>query len=108
MPRLRPCSATGAPPSTAGGRSSRSAVAAMTRGHAYRHVALPCGLFLLALDTLVDLLAMHRDVARGVDADAHLIALDAKDGHGDLVADHQRFPDPAGEYEHGRSPVAVR
>ena len=36
-------------------------------------------MILFALDALVDLLAVDRDVLRRVDADPHLIALDAQE-----------------------------
>ena len=61
----------------------------------------PVGLCLLALDALVDFLAMHGDVARGVDADTHLVALDAKDGNGDFVTNHEGLAHATSQDQHG-------
>ncbi|VBI73313.1 Uncharacterised protein [Burkholderia pseudomallei] len=46
---------------------------------------------LLGLYAPVDFFAMDADVGRGLDAEANLIAVNAKDGDGDLVANVQRF-----------------
>ena len=64
-----------------------------------RPIRLPVLAF--PLNALLDLLAMHGDTFRRLDSYPHLIALDAEDGDGDLVADHQRLPDSPGQYEHG-------
>jgi hypothetical protein len=42
----------------------------------------------LALDTLVDLFTMNRDVLRGIDTDSHLITLHAEYGQRYFVPDH--------------------
>ena len=55
---------------------------------------------LLALDAFVDFLTMDGDIAWGIYADAHLIALYAEDGHRDLVANHQGLTHPSGQYQH--------
>ncbi|KGX70156.1 hypothetical protein WS62_19680 [Burkholderia sp. ABCPW 14] len=44
---------------------------------------------LLRLNAPVDFFAMDADVGRGLDAEANLIAVNAKDGDGDLVANVQ-------------------
>ena len=43
---------------------------------------------------------MHRNVARRRDSDAHLIALDAENGHGNAFANLDALASPAGKYEH--------
>src|SRR3569623_2171412 len=53
-----------------------------------------------ALDALVDLLAMDRDVLRRRDPDPHLVPLDAEHGDRDRIADHQRLSDATGENQH--------
>src|ERR1700761_407721 len=55
---------------------------------------------LFALDALVDLLAMHRDVLRGVDPDANLVPFDPQDSDGNLVSDHHRLADSSRQYQH--------
>src|SRR5687768_553121 len=57
---------------------------------------------LLALDALEDLFAVDGDFARGVDAEPHLIALHPQDGHGDVVADDDRFPHAPGQDQHSQ------
>src|SRR6516164_4210634 len=54
---------------------------------------------------LVDLLAVHGDVAGCLDADAGLIADDLGDRDADVVADHDAFADLAGEHEHVLLPL---
>src|SRR5450631_2411012 len=61
-------------------------------------------MILFALDSLVDLFAVDRDVLRGIDANAHLIALHAKYGERDLVADHHRFADTPRQNQHAGAP----
>lgn len=56
---------------------------------------------LLASDALVDFFAMNADISRCVDADAHLIALYSHDGHGHVVADHDRLIHPSRQDQHG-------
>src|SRR6185312_13830707 len=46
-----------------------------------------------ALDAVKDFLALHRHALRGIDAESHLIALDAQHCHRDFVPDHHRFTD---------------
>jgi hypothetical protein len=53
-----------------------------------------------ALDALIDFFAMHGNILRRVNANAHLISLDAEHGHGDQVADHQGFAYSASEDQH--------
>src|SRR5262249_32950794 len=55
---------------------------------------------LLLLDAPVDLLAMHGDTARRIDADADLVALHAQHGDGDVVTDHDRLSDPSCQNQH--------
>src|SRR5688572_22832923 len=57
---------------------------------------------LLALDALVDLFAVDGDFARGIDAEPHLIAFHPQDGHGDVVADDDRFPHAPGQDQHSQ------
>src|SRR5580698_3269709 len=56
--------------------------------------------FLLALDALVDLFAMHGHRARGVDAETHLVALDAEHRDRDFVTDHECFAHAPGKDQH--------
>src|SRR5688500_688204 len=58
----------------------------------------------LALDALVDLLAVDGDILGCADAYAHLVALDAEHRDGDLVPDHQGFAYSAGQNQHVTSP----
>jgi hypothetical protein len=58
---------------------------------------------LLTLDTLVDFFAMNGDIFGCADADAHLVGLDAKDGHGDIVADHESLTNSSCQFQHGTS-----
>src|SRR5262249_17448098 len=55
---------------------------------------------LLALDALVDFLAMHRNVRRRVDSDPDVVPFDRKHGTGDLVANHDGFSYSSCENEH--------
>src|SRR6185312_1354735 len=59
---------------------------------------------MLLLDALVNLFAMHRDILGCGDADAHLVALHAQHRDGYLVADHQGFPNAAGQNQHDGTP----
>jgi hypothetical protein len=43
---------------------------------------------LLSLDPLEDLFTVDGDVLRGVDADAHLVALHAEDSGRHIISDH--------------------
>src|SRR5579875_3073830 len=52
------------------------------------------------LDLLVDLRAMHRDVARRFDPHLHLVAFDRDDHDADVVPDHDRLIDLATENQH--------
>src|ERR1700722_12283746 len=58
---------------------------------------------LRTLDALVDFFAMNGDVFRCADADTHLVALHANDGHGDVVPDHDSLANPSCQYQHGTS-----
>ena len=65
-------------------------------------VGLPItGTGLLTLDALVDLLTVHRDVARGVDTNAHLIAHHCQHGDRNVVTDHQCFTNATRKDQHG-------
>src|SRR5690606_34172609 len=57
---------------------------------------------LVALDALVDFLAVDRDILGRGDAHAHLVALDAEHGHGDRISDHERLANPPGQNQHVR------
>jgi hypothetical protein len=46
---------------------------------------------ILALDRIVNFLAMHGDVIRRIDAEANLVAADVHDRDLDVVTDHDRF-----------------
>src|SRR5690606_7161786 len=59
---------------------------------------------LLLLDALVDFLAMYCDFLGCIDANAHLIALHAQHGHGDIVTDHQGLSHAASQNKHSFSP----
>src|SRR5690348_12695760 len=56
------------------------------------------------LDALVYLFAMYRDILRRRDTDAYLVALHAQHRNGYMIADHQGFPNPAGQNQHDRTP----
>src|SRR5690606_20722393 len=57
---------------------------------------------LLALDALEDLLAMHRNLARRIHAQAHLIAFHTEYSNGDIFADDDRFPHAPGQDQHSQ------
>ena len=59
---------------------------------------------LTSLNPLVDLFAVDRHVLGSAYPDPDLISLDAEDGHGNLVTDHQGFTDTSGENQHGLWP----
>ena len=46
---------------------------------------------LLAFDSLVDFLAMNRNVRGGIYAQANLLTTDIDDGYLDIIADHDCF-----------------
>ena len=52
-------------------------------------------------DPLVDLLTVHRDVRRRIDADPHLAAAHAKDPHRHMMADLHRLADLPSQHQHG-------
>ena len=56
--------------------------------------------FLLALDSLVDFFAMYGDRLRRIDANAHLVALHAQNGNGNVVSDHDRLAHPSSQNQH--------
>ena len=55
---------------------------------------------LLALDALVDLLAVHGDVLRSIDADAHLVPFDPQNRDGHVVTNHDGLADTSCKNEH--------
>lgn len=59
---------------------------------------------LVCLDSLVDLIAMHCDVGRRGNTNAHLIAVDSKYDDLDIVANADGFTDAAGEDQHAFTP----
>ncbi len=59
------------------------------------------------LQTLEDLLTVHGDVLRSIDADPNLVASDTQDGDGHVVADHQDLSDAAREDEQSGSPTTA-
>jgi len=60
-----------------------------------------------ALDALVDLFAVNCNILRGVDPDAHLVALYAQYRDRDLVADHHGFANSPRQYQHVRAPIYI-
>ena len=50
---------------------------------------------------LIQMIAVHRNVFRGVDADPDLLAAYAQNGDRDVVTNVYAFTDFAGEYQHG-------
>lgn len=56
--------------------------------------------FAVAALSFGNFLPIHRDVARRLDADAHLGPVYCHDGHFDVVADAQGFTGPSCQYEH--------
>ena len=63
-------------------------------------VQLSFALAALGLDAFKDFLAVDRDVFRRVDTDANLISLNAEDGHGDFLANHDGLANTSSENEH--------
>src|SRR4051794_34849762 len=62
----------------------------------------------LALDEIVDLLAVHRDRGRRVDPEADLVAADDVDHRdADVVPDDERLADLAGQNQHGQPSLAL-
>src|SRR5688572_23606794 len=57
---------------------------------------------LFGFDAFEDLFAVYGDLARGVNAEPHLIALHSQNGHGDIVADDDRFPHAPGQDQHSQ------
>lgn len=62
---------------------------------------------LVCLDTLIDLIAMHRDVRWCRNTNAYLVAVDAKYDDLDIVANTDGFTDAAGEDEHALTPKLI-
>src|SRR6185312_17208965 len=62
-----------------------------------------CGV--LPLDTLVNLLTMHRDALWRVDADTHLISLDPQNGDGHVVPDHDGLTHAPCKNQHTGNPL---
>jgi hypothetical protein len=58
---------------------------------------------LRTLDALVDFFAMNGNIFSCADADEHLVAFHANDGHGDIVTDHKSLANPSCQYQHGTS-----
>jgi hypothetical protein len=56
--------------------------------------------FFLALNALENFFAMNGNFLRRINADADLIAFDAKDSNGDVVSDHHSFTDASSENQH--------
>ena len=54
----------------------------------------------LGLDALVDFFAVHGNIFRGIDSQAYLKTLNAKNRDGDLVTNVYAFAYFAGEYQH--------
>src|SRR5215216_5413034 len=61
----------------------------------------------LLLDLEIDLLAEHRDVPRGLDADADLLAHDRQDRDLDVIANHDRLVGLACQYQHDAASLAI-
>src|SRR5690606_17356870 len=92
-PALRPCAVrknTGSPPSRQTLRAA-SVLVAFVSGRRPGFIAL---------DTLVDLLAVDRNFLGCGDANAHLVALGAEDGHGDRISNHPRLANAPGQNHH--------
>ena len=56
------------------------------------------GVGVLALDGLVDLLAMNGNLSRSVDSQADLVAANFHDGDGDVIVNDNAFVFFSGEY----------
>jgi len=54
----------------------------------------------LFLDTLVDLLSVHCNLLRRVNANAHLVTFHAQHGDSDIITHHQGLSDPASQNQH--------
>src|SRR5207244_3209767 len=63
-----------------------------------RRVRLPLGLLLVQREQF---LPVNRHVARGLDPQANLAAIDIHNGDTDVIADVDLFPELTTEYEHG-------
>src|SRR5882757_3845699 len=59
---------------------------------------------LFTLDPFVNFFAVNRHVLGSIDADPHLISLDAQNSYRDLVTDHHGFADSSCQYQHIRAP----
>jgi hypothetical protein len=57
------------------------------------------GIF-FALDALVDFLAMHGHIFRGIDPDTYLVAFDTQHRDGYVVANHHRLANASRQYQH--------
>jgi len=55
------------------------------------------------LDALIDLLTVHLNLLRCINAQADLIAPDSKDGDPDVVTNTDCFVDAAAQYQHDNS-----
>ena len=58
------------------------------------------GVLAVAPFALRDLFAVHRDIARRLDADSNLRSVHRHDGDFNVVADTQRFTGSSGQYQH--------
>ena len=56
--------------------------------------------FLFATNALVNFLAMHCEIFRGIDADPYLVAFHAENGDRNLVSDHQRLTNTTRQNQH--------
>src|ERR1044071_964142 len=61
----------------------------------------------LLLDLEIDLLAEHRNVPRGLNADTDLLAHDREHRNLDVVADHDRLVGLACQYQHDAASLAI-
>jgi hypothetical protein len=55
-------------------------------------------------DGIVDFLAMHGDVAGGINADPHFVTSNFHDSNADVVANNDRFVALTGQHKHFDSP----
>src|ERR1700722_18504465 len=62
---------------------------------------------LFALDALVDLFTVNRDVFWCIHANTDLIALHTQDGNRNFVADHHGLADSPGQYQHNPAPCML-
>jgi|SRR5579859_5243335 len=58
------------------------------------------GILAVATFALRDLFAVHRDLARGLDADSHLCSAHRHDGDFNVVANTQCLTGSSGQYQH--------